>query len=241
VFENAFSDIFAKKLGLEYLPKPSKEQLRDNTDKGGGGGGSLLVRLFNLMQRSKTDFTMLFRKLAFLDPSKTGDVYKGLGDLPNDFASILLGEEIDDKQIPEATSLWIRWINDYLDEVRHQRGQHQRGQHHSDTHSDSFVQEWRKALLQNNPRLVLRNYAAQRAIMEAENGNYHALQTLYAAIQTPFALSVDEAALLHGAEGHGSEGCSEIKLDRTADENVAEFEDPAPQWAKKQPGIAQLS
>ena len=144
----------------------------------GAEAEQLARRLLALMERSGADFTMTFRQL--------GDVTL---------------EQLKDGQPPEslwalrtvaAAPGWREWVADYAARLQ----------------MDSVSEEQRRERQRTaNPRYVLRNWMAQRAIAAAEKGEFAELRTLLTVLERPF----DEQP---AAEERG-------------------FADPPPDWAAR--------
>lgn len=65
----------------------------------------------------------------------------------------------------------------------------------------------------NNPRFILRNYIAQRAIEAAENGDFSLVQTILKRLKTPYGDDVefDQTTLYEAASTYSSSSCNNEK------------------------------
>jgi uncharacterized protein YdiU (UPF0061 family) len=122
----------------------------------------LIYSLLDNLQQSETDMTIFFRLLA--NVSKTNTAEEALENLTFAFY-----------QLNEITGLtksrWILWLEQYL--VRLQE----------ESTSDTLRQQ---QMNQINPKYVLRNYMAQLAIDEANQGNYALIDELYCVLKKPY-------------------------------------------------------
>ena len=117
----------------------------------------LARRLLDLMEKTGADFTMTFRQLGDTPLSQLRD-----GELSEDAWAL--------KMVTSARG-WKEWLADYATRLE------------TEGVSEEQRQETQKSA---NPRYVLRNWMAQRAIEGAEKGNFSELETLLAVLQRPF-------------------------------------------------------
>jgi uncharacterized protein YdiU (UPF0061 family) len=115
-----------------------------------------------LLFRSEIDMTLFYRKL-----SSTNEL-----DVDS-FWSILLASSYETPQILEsAKEDWMNWLSQYTEKLK----------------KESIESELRlKSMKLVNPKYVLRNYMAQMAIDEAENGNNKLVEELYQLMLQPYA------------------------------------------------------
>lgn len=120
----------------------------------------LMNRLLALLSNYEIDMTLFFRGLAHIT-SSVSDPFAQLADA---------------YYLPEHTQGRARedmehWIQDYLDEAKRQN-------------QDDAT---RHQLMQStNPKYLLRNYLAQVAIDDAENGDYKKIDTLLNVLRRPY-------------------------------------------------------
>ena len=145
----------------------------------------LVERLLKLMAETETDMTILYRKLADIDQ-------------PHELAALgpaLYQPEALEGEFAEGVSKWLR---DYLSEAEHQgQGASQRKQ----------------LMNRTNPLYVPRNYLAQLAIDDAEQGDCSRLQRWMQLLQSPYE----------------------------EQEDAEEFAAKRPEWARHRAGCSMLS
>ena len=142
---------------------------------------SIIELLLNMMKETKSDYTMTFRQL---------------GDWP--ISSIKAGTV--DKQLWSLYKLsqheWFNhWRNMYLARLKYcgvSEKLRQRLMHHS------------------NPRYVLRNWMAQKAIEDTESGKFEVLNKLHRILQRPFV--VDEEGELMGYADPPPDWASNVRV-----------------------------
>jgi uncharacterized protein YdiU (UPF0061 family) len=121
------------------------------------GDRALFDSLFTIMQASHVDFTLLFRRLGDLQ-----------ADAPKD-QSELHDAPLRDLFIDRAA--FDEWALRYRERLR----------------AESSVDAERRAAMHRvNPKYVLRNYLAQQAIEQAQNGDYAGVRDLLAVLEHPF-------------------------------------------------------
>mmetsp|Transcript_46718 Transcript_46718/g.77602 ORF Transcript_46718/g.77602 Transcript_46718/m.77602 type:complete len:765 (+) Transcript_46718:28-2322(+) len=243
IFEEKYIELMSAKLGLDNIPDEPY-----NGEGGGGRAGSFITSVMSFLRDSKADFTLFFRNLVFLDPSFE---YTSIESLPAQFRRVLIqedGDEGDDNEgqadertaRKETEASFLQWLSTYQKAIRKEA---------SDLEDSDDYSSWRRRILANNPRIILRNYAAQLAIADAERGDYGTLKRLHQALKSPYAMNPCEAALMNrGVASADSEWKEkEQQLSELEDEqqfskdSSSLFEEPAPQWASRSAGIAQLS
>ena len=117
----------------------------------------LARRLLGLMEKTGADFTMTFRQLGDATLSQLKD-----GDTPEQMWAL--------KMVSPAPG-WKEWVADYAARLE------------TEGVSEEHRQETQRTA---NPRYVLRNWMAQRAITGAEKGEFAELETLLTVLQRPF-------------------------------------------------------
>nr|WP_229425616.1 MULTISPECIES: YdiU family protein [unclassified Massilia] len=120
------------------------------------GDRLLFDSLFTIMQASHVDFTQLFRRLGDLRIAPDGDLAQSDAPLRDLF--------IDRPAFDE-------WALRYRERLRQENSQ------------DASRRE---AMNRVNPKYVLRNYLAQQAIEQAQNGDYTGVRDLLAVLEQPF-------------------------------------------------------
>nr|WP_307727236.1 YdiU family protein [Massilia litorea] len=121
------------------------------------GDRALFDSLFTIMQASHVDFTLLFRQLGDLQADAPKDQPE-LHDAP-----------LRDLFIDRAA--FDEWALRYRERLR----------------AESSVDAERRAAMNRvNPKYVLRNYLAQQAIEQAQNGDYAGVRDLLAVLEHPF-------------------------------------------------------
>ncbi|CAH3130661.1 unnamed protein product, partial [Pocillopora meandrina] len=70
-----------------------------------------------------------------------------------------------------------------------------------------------RVIKSSNPRFVLRNYIAQRAIEAAENGDFSLVQTILKRLKTPYrdGVEFDEATFYVAASTNSTLSCNNEK------------------------------
>ncbi|VEG13001.1 protein adenylyltransferase SelO family protein [Moraxella cuniculi] len=113
--------------------------------------------LLDFMQTHRLDFTNTFRSLIALVDGQNHPYEKQL--LHHGLA-----------QLPQhAQAHWQQWATEYLHELRH-------------TSKSDII----STLQQHNPIYVLRNHMADRAIMQAYQGDFAEVQRLFALLSNPY-------------------------------------------------------
>jgi uncharacterized protein YdiU (UPF0061 family) len=154
---------------------------------------TLLEGLHEALVDSAIDMTLFFRNLAHavaeLSPSQSQD-------------DVLFGRLIKTTSYLDASDAGHQrlqqWLSNYAERVRKE---------------PAPVESIREEMLRANPKYVLRNYLAQKAIEGADAGDLSFLQTLMEVLKTPYAEQPEH------------------------DELAAK----RPEWAREKPGCATLS
>ncbi len=184
----AFAETFESASGRMLADKLGLVSLdREGDDK-------LLGDLFELLQQVETDMTLFFRLLATLPVDGAADTAED-GALVEPLRRAFYAEDAFE---PEQRSRLAGWLRRYLARVRR----------------DAVpASERRDRMNRANPKYVLRNYLAQRAIDALERGDASVMERLMAVLQRPY----DEQP------GHD------------------ELADRRPEWARHRPGCSALS
>ena len=124
--------------------------------------GDLILRLESALQATETDMTIFFRKLAEVKHDTTKE---GFIDLINEsfyFPEVVKGL---------IQTQWEGWFEAYSNRLK------------EETLDDG---ERKIAMNKVNPKYVLRNYMAQMAIDEANNGKYDLIQEIHQLLKKPY-------------------------------------------------------
>ena len=155
----------------------------------GPGDDALIQDLLDVLTLSETDMTLFFRSL---------------GDLPLDHeiepdaVPTMLGNAYYEAPDRETINQTADWLGRYRDRVA----------------SDGLASTERRSRMHAvNPKYVLRNYLAQLAIDDAENGDYDLIADLATVLRDPYA------------DQRGSD----------------RFAAKRPEWARNRPGCSMLS
>lgn len=128
----------------------------------------LLMELHQLLQLQETDMTIFYRTLSEISIEQEMESGKSNRELVALFEEAYYQPQQLNEQLIETTGDWLRKY--------HQRLQH-----------DSQSSEERKKQMQStNPKYVLRNYLAQEAIEQAENGDFSMIHELLEVLRHPY-------------------------------------------------------
>lgn len=144
-FGKQYTEMMCSKLGLFSVREGDQKRIDELED---------------LLQRSETDMTIFFRKLADFQTTDTAIT------VVNDafYQPEQIGAQLERD--------WLAWFTDYEARLKLEE-------------SDS---ETRKAKMNAvNPKYVLRNYMAQMAIDAADNGDYSLIDELFQLLKQPYA------------------------------------------------------
>jgi uncharacterized protein YdiU (UPF0061 family) len=148
---------------------------------------ALMAALLDLLQLVETDMTLFFRQLAMVDPSKTVS--------PMEFSAAYYQPE-------QLTKPYVDRFDDWFKRY---------GQRLTLDSGDPGTRQQR--MNQVNPKYVLRNYLAQLAIDQAEQGDFSGVTELLQVMRHPYD-------------------------DQPGNQRFAE---KRPEWARNRPGCSMLS
>ena len=155
----------------------------------------LMTQLLKVLTLAETDMTIFYRQLAMIDAEKIPVPDTNYRELMEPLISAYYQpEELTDDIVHEIG----QWLSDYIKQVN-QEGVSNRVR--------------RDKMNRVNPKYVLRNYLAQTAIEEAENGNHVFIEELLKLLQYPY----DEQP------------------------NQNDYATKRPEWARNRPGCSTLS
>jgi uncharacterized protein YdiU (UPF0061 family) len=163
------------------------------TSSGGEDDETLIDNLQQGLATSEVDMTLFFRHLSHLAPALAAN---------SDNEELLFRDLIEmasyeDSQSAQHEQL-VQWLYQYAQRLRQEA-----------VDGESI----RQGMLSANPKYVLRNYLAQKAIEAADSGDLSYLQTLMEVLKTPYAEQPEHN----------------------------EFAAKRPDWARDKPGCATLS
>lgn len=128
---------------------------------------SLLSELTEILQLTETDMTIFFRELANLDWHDKNIRNLSTNELINPIADAFYSDYIE----PDILERFAAWLKTYLRRLQ----------------SEALsLDEKRRQMNAVNPRYVLRNYLAQLAIDDAEQGDYGKLHELMDVLKQPY-------------------------------------------------------
>jgi serine/tyrosine/threonine adenylyltransferase len=130
------------------------------------GAENVAARMAELLMAHETDMTLFFRNLADVVEGAAGGA---MTDTAGNVAK--LGEAFYEAPPGALLDAWATWTRDYLGLLS--------------PHERSF-QERAAAMRAVNPLYVCRNYLAQEAITDAENGDTKKLQEWHEVLQKPY-------------------------------------------------------
>jgi len=149
-FECTYWEILADKLGLKTL---------DDEE-----GQKLLTDVLHLFQRTETDMTLFFRRLADV-PIQTTISDEAL------IAPLIDAFYIDGTLKQSDQQAWMEWLKRYTQRVYQEA-------------IDPL--ERRQSMQRTNPKYVLRNHLAQRAIEASEGGDTSLIERLLDVMRRPY-------------------------------------------------------
>ncbi|GAA4050565.1 YdiU family protein [Hymenobacter glaciei] len=129
------------------------------------GDQSLIEDLPAALAEPEIDMTIFFRQLAHLAP----ELLAATGNEEALFSKLL--EKAAYSIAPNEDQTLRAWLHRYTERLRQE---------------PASAEAIREAMLQANPKFVLRNYLAQNAIEAAEAGDLAPLETLFNVLKTPF-------------------------------------------------------
>jgi len=154
---------------------------------------TLIEELGQRLEASEIDMTLFFRQLSHTVPGALAS-----SDNPDTLYRELIQATSYAVEKSEEHESLLQWLHRYTQRLRRE---------------PSDAETLRNGMLSANPKYVLRNYLAQRAIEAADSGDLSCLQTLMAVLKTPYAEQPQH------------------------DELAAK----RPEWARDKPGCATLS
>jgi uncharacterized protein YdiU (UPF0061 family) len=142
----------------------------------------LMQRLYELLQRAEVDMTLFFRALGDvnIDTPSAGSLHEAF---------------YADAKRQEYESKFSEWLSRYAQRARR----------------DTLTRDERRTRMNAaNPKYVLRNYLAQRAIDRAEEGDYKGIQELMDVLRRPYddQLEHDQFARRRPDWARSRAGCS---------------------------------
>ena len=158
-------ELYGSTLGDTYHAMMLKKlglTLRDKEDE-----STLIEELHQRLAECEIDMTLFFRQLTHLLPTLLLSD-KGADEALKELIEVTCYAALETEQQQNL----LHWLRRYSDRLHKES---------SDVHS---IQQ---SMLGANPKYVLRNYLAQKAIEAAEAGDLSTLQTLMKVLETPFA------------------------------------------------------
>ncbi len=135
-------------------------------DKKEAADSRLVADLEKTLQLTETDMTIFFRQLADVHTAMVFDGENGFVELIQD--AFYAPEDLSGQVLAE----WLSWFERYQLRLKAEE-------------SDTSIRKM--AMNQVNPKYVLRNYMAQMAIDEADQGNYTLLEQLTSLLKNPYS------------------------------------------------------
>lgn len=151
-----FADTYRVERTLVFMKKIGLVNVRIDD-----GDEELVNSLLEMMSDQRTDFTATFSQMSELSIKRLALIACSTSAEGPHWAVQQLAEHRDFKH----------WINKYRDRL---------------SRSNVSDCQRRKIMRRTNPRYVLRNWMAQDAIQEAENGDFTRLRTLHSILGDPF-------------------------------------------------------
>ncbi len=182
-YDRRFNSMMACKLGLKAFEASTDD--------------ALIKDLLNILSLVETDMTLFFRNLALVDSNKRVDIDKKV-DIKTLTAPLMDAYYRPDQIDPDYLNHLKTWFERYKKRI--------------DTDPLSADQR-HKQMNKANPKYVLRNYLAQLAIEQAEQGDFSRVHQLLDVMRHPYD------------EQPGKE----------------EFAKKRPDWARTKPGCSMLS
>ncbi len=156
---NEFRELYT----VEY---PAMMRRKLGLEKSENTDWELIKKLEETLQLTETDMTIFFRLLGEFSPeAQSGDAAYFLGLIQNAFYQ-------PEALTPAIQAAWNEWATQYTDRLSRE--------------SRSAVDR-HAAMNAVNPKYVLRNYMAQLAIDQANEGNYDLIEELYQLLKAPYA------------------------------------------------------
>jgi uncharacterized protein YdiU (UPF0061 family) len=182
-YQEQWREMMAQKLGFNSTNKALKEQNHESDER-------LFLELETLLSEEETDMTIFYRLLAdfnYDDQTRANNIAH--------FSDCFYQAEPLSSDHQERFSLWL---HNYDQRIQ----------------ADNITQPIRKVAMNKvNPKYVLRNYLAQQAITQAEQGDYSQLHDLQKVLKKPY----EEQMSFH------------------------HFSEKRPEWARNKAGCSMLS
>ena len=122
---------------------------------------TLIAQLLKNLELTETDYTLFFRQLAHYNKGQKSEL----------LAPILQAFYKESDITGSIKASWEKWFNTYIERLE------------KETISNETRQQ---KMNKTNPKYVLRNYMAQLAIDDANNGDYTLLHDLQNMLKTPY-------------------------------------------------------
>ena len=184
---NAVLDTFEPLLQTAYSKKMrAKLGLITDSDQ----DGYLFKNLFNCLTALQLDYTLFFRTLSSIPATDIASSADRLFAVASDNTSLkaddtstesVRNKKENQNQNNEYRAQLATWLNEYQQRVSFELiDSETKG---DNKHSDQARQH---LMLASNPKFILRNYLAQLAIQEAEQGDYSRIESLMEVLASPF-------------------------------------------------------
>lgn len=126
------------------------------------GDGLIITNLEELLVKQELDMTIFFRSLTSINTASSF----------NDFKLVLERSAYVLDDLNKNIFLWENWFHLYTTRINKQ---------------SVTLEERTERMNETNPKYILRNYMAQLAIEDAENGNYKLLMEIYSLLKNPYS------------------------------------------------------
>ncbi|KXI22005.1 protein adenylyltransferase SelO [Photobacterium sanguinicancri] len=161
---NAILDTFEPQLQTAYSKNMrAKLGLITHNDQ----DGYLFKNLFNCLTALQLDYTLFFRTLSAISVT----------DIASNTTALLTASSTNKYHSNENQAQLATWLTQYQQRVIQELDQ-----------TDISVSDAERLnkMLATNPKFILRNYLAQLAIQEAEQGDYSRIESLMEVLSSPF-------------------------------------------------------
>jgi len=138
----------------------------------------LAFELLEIVESNKLDYTNSFRALIAVVDAENYPYEAGLL------------QQIDSELDSEQLTVWHQWRQRYLSHIEKVAATHKLNPdaETANTSADSAKAAVIEQLTQSNPVYVLRNAMAQRAIEQAQSGDFSEVDRLFQLLTTPYQL-----------------------------------------------------